>query len=84
MLELVKVAKVGVILRPSSPDLKEIFESISGIFATHDIEVKLDSISAAMIGLRGVEFATLVEWSDILLSIGGDGTLIAMVRRCYG
>ncbi|WP_394960098.1 NAD(+)/NADH kinase [uncultured Helicobacter sp.] len=84
MPEIIKVAKIGVILRPSSPDLKEVFESISAVFAAHSIEMKLDSISAAMIGLRGVEFATLVEWSDILLSIGGDGTLIAMVRRCYG
>ena len=84
MPELLKVAKVGVILRPSSPDLKAVFESISGVFGAYGMEMKLDSISAAMIGLRGVEFATLVEWSDILLSIGGDGTLIAMVRRCYG
>ena len=84
MPELLKVAKVGVILRPSSPDLKAVFESISGVFGAYGMEMKLDSISAAMIGLRGVEFATLVEWSDILLSIGGDGTLIAMVRRGYG
>ena len=82
MPELLKVAKVGVILRPSSPDLKAVFESISGVFGAYGMEMKLDSISAAMIGLRGVEFATLVEWGDILLSIGGDGTLRAMVRRC--
>ena len=84
MLEVTKVAKIGVVLRPSSPDLREVFESINTIFQAHNIELKLDSISAAMIGLRGVDFSTLIEWSDILLSIGGDGTLIAMIRRSYG
>ncbi len=78
------IKKIGVFLRPSTPDLKSTFEEMQAKFGAHNIELKLDSISGAMIGFRGVEFGTLVEWSDILLSIGGDGTLIAMVRRAHG
>ncbi|MCI6217743.1 MAG: NAD(+)/NADH kinase [Helicobacter sp.] len=84
VLQPKKITKIGVVLRPSTPNLKSVFEQIQALLKSYEIEVKLDSISAAMIGFRGVEFATLTQWSDILLSIGGDGTLISMIRRATG
>ena len=36
-----------------------------------------------MIGEQGVDFERLCEESDFLVSLGGDGTLLSLVRRSY-
>jgi NAD+ kinase len=37
-----------------------------------------------MIGEEGVPFDEMCEKSDFLISLGGDGTLLSLVRRSYG
>lgn len=83
MQPLSSLSKVGVILRPSSPSLKEFFFQVRSLFEREGIEVMLDSISGGMIGIYGCDFQRLCSESDMLVSIGGDGTLISVVRRSY-
>ncbi|WP_338156427.1 NAD(+)/NADH kinase [Wolinella succinogenes] len=83
MQPLSSLSKVGVILRPSSPSLKEFFLQVRSLFEREGIEVMLDSISGGMIGIYGCDFQRLCSESDMLVSIGGDGTLISVVRRSY-
>lgn len=78
------ISKVGVILRPSSPTLKEFFLSVRALFEKAGIEAMIDSLSAGMIGVYGCDFSRLCAESDMLVSIGGDGTLISVARRSYG
>ncbi|WP_200763894.1 NAD(+)/NADH kinase [Nitrosophilus alvini] len=78
-----QIKTVGIVLRPSSPDLKELFFKVKSAFEEENMEVLIDSISAGMIGVLGQDFDTVCEKSDILISIGGDGTLISLVRRSY-
>ena len=75
------IKKVGVLLRPSTPELKKSFFKLQEIFTTHDIEVYIDSISGGMIEVMGMEFDNLCSQCDILVTLGGDGTLISAVRR---
>jgi len=77
------IKKIGVVLRPSTPELKDVFFRLKNIFNDHGIEVQLESISAAMIDVMGVEFDMLCKQSDILVTLGGDGTLISTVRRSF-
>ena len=77
------IKKVGVILRPSTPELKESYFQIEKIFQKHSIEVQIDSVSGGMIGAMGMNFDLLCENSDILVTLGGDGTLISAVRRSF-
>lgn len=79
----VAVHKIGVILRPSTPSLSEAYHYLRGIAQKHSIEINIDSISGGMIGVYGVEFSKLCEWSDILITLGGDGTLISTLRRAF-
>jgi len=37
-----------------------------------------------MIGLEGLPFEKMCEKSDFFVSLGGDGTLLSLVRRSYG
>jgi len=78
-----EIKKVGVILRPSTPELKSNFYRLEKIFNKHGIEVYLDSISGGMIDVMGMEFEHLCKQCDALVTVGGDGTLIATVRRSF-
>jgi len=82
-LRLNNIKKIGIILRPSKPELKETFFKAKHIFESFGFEVMLDTNSASMIGLLGQEFELLCESSNVLVTIGGDGTLISTVRRSY-
>jgi len=81
MLE--KLERVGFILKPHSPQIKETFKEIRKIFQSRDIKVSLSQKSAQMIGLKGVKFDRICKESDFLVSLGGDGTLLSLVRRSY-
>lgn len=77
------IKKVGVVIRPSTPELKNSFYELKKIFNTHKIEVYIDSISGGMIDIMGVEFELLCQQCDALVTLGGDGTLISAVRRSF-
>jgi NAD+ kinase len=78
-----KLDTVGIILRPSTPELKDRYLQIKKLFESRGVKVLIDSISAGMIGVLGQEFDSMCKDSDILISIGGDGTLISVARRSY-
>jgi NAD+ kinase len=73
----------GFILKPDSPEIKELFNSIKKQFEAFGLTVLLSKKSAKMIGEDGVDFDTLCKQSDFLVSLGGDGTLLSLVRRSY-
>ncbi|MFP4331858.1 MAG: NAD(+)/NADH kinase [Campylobacterales bacterium] len=80
---LESIKRVGVALRPSTPELREYFFELKEIFEKEGIEVSIDSVSGGMIGVMGEPFEAMCQNSDILISVGGDGTLISLVRRSY-
>ncbi len=80
-MEKREIQTLGVFLRPSTPELKDYFLEFQSLAQKLGLRVILDSISAGMIGMRGLNFEELCEESDILVSIGGDGTLISTARR---
>ncbi len=79
----ITLKKVGIVLRPSTPELKEVFYRVRQIFEAHRIEVLIDNISGGMIGVLGQQFDILCREADLLVTIGGDGTLISAVRRSH-
>jgi NAD+ kinase len=78
-----KIEKIGVILRPSTPELKNSYFELEKIFNSYGITVTIESISGGMIGVMGMDFDLLCQSSDILVTLGGDGTLISAVRRSF-
>lgn len=75
--------KAGVVLRPSTPEIKDDYLKIKEAFNTYGIEVFLEKSSALMINEDGIDLDVLCEQIDFLVSIGGDGTLISLVRRSF-
>ena len=82
--KLARIERVGVILKPDAPEIREDFERIARFLSDRGIEVLLAERSAAMIGVEGVDFDRMCEAADFLISLGGDGTLLSLVRRSYG
>jgi len=80
---LKQIKTAGFILKPDSPEIKPLFEKIKGQFELKGINVLLSEHSAAMIGIEGLPFEQMCEHADFLVSLGGDGTLLSLVRRSY-
>ena len=78
-----QIKKIGVVLRPSTPELKNDYYKLEKIFTEHGISVNIDSLSGGMIGVMGMEFDLLCQTSDALVTLGGDGTLISVARRSF-
>ncbi len=83
MKQLPQVKRAGFVLKPEAPEIKPLFEQICDQFERKGIEVLLSDHSARMIGLEGVAFEEMCEAADFLVSLGGDGTLLSLVRRSY-
>lgn len=83
MEKLAQIKTAGFILKPDAPEIKPLYEKIKAQFEASGITVILAKRSAAMIGLRGLEFDDMCKKADFLVSLGGDGTLLSLVRRSY-
>ena len=75
--------KIGVVLRPSTPELKDTFLNLEKIFNNYGIDVILENDSAQMIGLNGSAFNKLCCVADFIVTVGGDGTLLSTVRKSF-
>ena len=81
--QLSSIKTAGIILRPSSPELKDTYFKIKELFQNADIEILLEDNSAHMIDLIGLPLDELCQRADFLISVGGDGTLLSVVRKSF-
>jgi len=81
--KLAQIKTAGFILKPNAPEIKPLYEKIKAQFEAKGIAVLIGQNSAEMIGLEGLPFEKMCEKSDFLVSLGGDGTLLSLVRRSY-
>lgn len=80
---LKKIEVAGIILKPSSPELKEAYLKIKELFNEVGIKLILEENSASMIKEEGLPLEELCSNTDFLISVGGDGTLISLVRKSF-
>ncbi|MEZ4693261.1 MAG: NAD(+)/NADH kinase [Aliarcobacter sp.] len=81
--QLNNVKNVGIVLRPSSPELKSTYIKIKELFENEKINVFLEENSAQMISDNGYSLEELCLKVDFLISVGGDGTLLSVVRKSF-
>jgi NAD+ kinase len=82
--KLAQIKTAGFILKPNDPEIKTLYERIKAQFESKGISVILAERSAQRVGLEGMAFEKMCEKSDFLVSLGGDGTLLSLVRRSHG
>jgi NAD+ kinase len=82
--KLDQIKTAGFILKPNDSEIKTLYKQIKGQFEAKGISVILAERSADMISLDGVAFDKMCKEADFLVSLGGDGTLLSLVRRSHG
>ncbi len=78
-----KIEKVGLVIRPNTHDLHKYYKQIKNKLDLYGVQLILDGESAFLLGVEGVEFDKMCQMSDIIISLGGDGTLISVSRRSF-
>ncbi len=79
----INIKTVGIVTRPSTPNIKASFLQIKSAIEAKGAKVLVEKISANLMSCDGVEFEKMCEDSDLLISLGGDGTLIALARKSH-
>ena len=78
-----KIKTVGVSLRPSTDGIREFFYDFKKLVRSYGADILIDPVSAAAVEEKPTPIEEVFKESDILVSIGGDGTLIALARRSH-
>jgi NAD+ kinase len=74
---------IGIVLRKET-NLKAEYEKIKDIFSKYGAQIFLEKNSAKTIGEKnGLCIKKLCEKSDLLVSLGGDGTLLWTARESF-
>jgi len=82
--KLSQLKTAGFVIKPNAPEIRPVYEKIREKFHARGIRVFLVKHSAEMINHDGgVSFSELCKESDFLVSLGGDGTLLSLVRKSY-
>ncbi|PAF43111.1 NAD(+)/NADH kinase [Helicobacter sp. 11S02629-2] len=78
------IKKVGITLRPNSPSIRPIYQKLVDALRSVGIKPFLEEQSATMLGYKdALSLEALLKEVDLLISIGGDGTLISLARNSY-
>lgn len=77
------IKTAGLVIRPKSQHLRPHYERLKAALEKYGVILYVSEKSAKQLGVDGVDEKEMFEKSDILISIGGDGTLISLCRRSY-
>lgn len=77
-----KLQRVGIIAKPKQSTIADAVQNLMNWCASHQIEVLLDVETAATgsFGQDGIDRKELLALSDLLIVLGGDGTLLSVAR----
>ena len=79
------IETVSIISRPKSPDGPRIIQELLAWLAARGIKARCDEVTAGYAGLSGgLPRDLLPEGSQLIIVLGGDGTLLAAARAVAG
>ena len=80
---LTTIKTVGLVCKPNDTSLLVYVCEIQSALKRHGVQMLIEEKSAHMLAMEGVSFEHMCLQSDLLISLGGDGTLISLCRRSF-
>jgi NAD+ kinase len=71
---------VGICVKPDQPQLAGLVREVARWLEARDVEVRVDAVAAGWTDFEGLSKRDLAAKSDLLVVLGGDGTLLAAAR----
>lgn len=76
-----EIKRVGFVIKPHAPDVEKILEELIQYFETKDMECILEEVAADKLRKgRGTSREKLPERVDLIVVLGGDGTLLSIAH----
>ncbi|TAN43101.1 MAG: NAD(+)/NADH kinase [Nitrospirae bacterium] len=72
--------KIGVICKPGRPETLDILGSLLPWLDRKGCQALVDKETAARLGIGGTEKSDIASWADVILVLGGDGTMLSVSR----
>src|SRR5437867_5989444 len=81
-----RVRRAGIVVKPGDRRSRKVAETLLRFLERKGIEAILDRQTAATLGKRaeGIERNVLAAATDLLVVVGGDGTLLSVARSAAG
>jgi NAD+ kinase len=76
-----RISRVGLCLKREAPAAIEVARGVEKWLSEHDVEVLLDPEAGHALARAGMARAALAARADLVVVLGGDGTLLAAARR---
>lgn len=75
------IQRVGIISKPGRSDIPPLVNQLFGWFGERSIAIRIDKVTADYVGRSdGVRRAHVADGCDLLVVLGGDGTLLSAAR----
>jgi len=79
---MINVRKAGIVIKPHAPSVEGILKNVVEYFEGRGIACVLEDVAARKLGRPdGLERASIAAASDLVVVLGGDGTLLSVAHH---
>ena len=79
-----RISRVGILGHTGRPGVRRAALALRSMLGRRRIETRIDARLATEMGVDGVPLPALARWSQLLVTLGGDGTVLAGARAMAG